>query len=658
MTQTVLVTRAEHQAAEFVEALGEAGFNVRHLAALAIDGADADSLRATYNPEPAPAIVIFVSANAVRFGYQALAWPKDAVIGAIGGATAAALTEKGADVTLRNREGSTSETLLHHPELDKDLSGQRVVIVRGNGGRELLADSLRERGAQVDYVEVYRREKPETATEAIEAERQALEGGEIDFVSVMSLATFENLLSLLGADALAHAEIVTPSRTVAAAAQTLQPPLPVALQDAPSPAATIATLKKRVAVEQDARTMNEENDAQEVTAAAESEAPAEPSSPVAAPKRRGGGLASLALLISLGALALSGYAVWRTLSADASPTTADNDDRRQRELLDLSNRVDQSRSARDELQSRVGNLGERVSDVNTRLSDIERSSRGSADIIESLPGRVENVEQAMAAMQGVAAGTRDQWLRAEAEYYLQLANAQLQLARNPALAAYGLTLADERIRELANPVYTPVRRALATEIQSLRAVGDYDHEGIALRLQSLAQTVETLPIRNDLRRPDADNTTNDADGEEATGIARGWAATKRVMGKAFTVRQTDESVAPLMSPEAAYFLRTNLALKLETARLALLRGEQTSFSRSLEDAATWIGEYFDPDAAAVKATLATLAELANEDLSVELPDISGSLILLRQQAALASGRPAESAGTPTFTDDGDEDPTE
>ncbi len=632
MSTPVLITRATHQAASLMEPLAAAGFDVRHLPALQINGVDPDVITAHVGTEP-PAIAVFVSANAVEFGFDALGLPADTVIGAIGGATEAALVDKGVEVTIKNREGSTSETLLHHPVLDTDLTGKRIIIVRGNGGRELLADTLAERGAEVDHIEVYQREQPTHDQATLDAVRATIESGELRYVSVMSLATFEYLLELLGGDTLARTHLLTPSRTVVAAAQTLQPAIASTLLDAPTADATHNALRSLVAVQESEDPMSEDNDIEIPEQSASEPSPVAAAATPAKPRGRLG--STLALLVSLLALGLSGYTYWRTTSA--TPNEVDTD-YWQAEISSLGNSVDQARRSRDELEQRVGSLGERVSDANTRLGTIERGTRSRADIVESLPGRVENVEEAMAAMQGIAAGTRNNWLRAEAEYYLQLANAQLQLARNPALAAYGLELADERIRKLANPVYTPVRRALADEIQALRSISGYDHEGIALRLASLTKAAESLPLRNDLKRgTDEDAAAQDAEDEEVSALSRGWSSTKQVLGKAFTVRKTDESVTPLMSPEAAYFLRTNLSLKFDTARLALLRGEQLSFEQSLSDAANWIGEYFDPDAAPVKAALATLSELSTENLTVEFPDISGSLILLRQQSALVGG---------------------
>jgi uroporphyrin-3 C-methyltransferase len=87
---------------------------------------------------------------------------------------------------------------------------------------------------------------------------------------------------------------------------------------------------------------------------------------------------------------------------------------------------------------------------------------------------------------------------------------------------------------------------------------------------------------------------------------------------------------PLLTPDAIYFLRTNLTLQLQAARLALLRGEQAVFQQSLDDAAAWLELYFDADSAQVGGALQTIAEIRAGVFDVAAPDISESLRLLRQ----------------------------
>jgi uroporphyrin-3 C-methyltransferase len=111
-----------------------------------------------------------------------------------------------------------------------------------------------------------------------------------------------------------------------------------------------------------------------------------------------------------------------------------------------------------------------------------------------------------------------------------------------------------------------------------------------------------------------------------------------------SVRRTEEALKPLIAPEAQYFLRANLALQLQAARLAILRGEESIFQKSLDDAATWIREYYDTESIPVQSALQTIADIRDSVFSVSVPDISESLRLLRQFNALADAAAAPGVG--------------
>jgi len=100
------------------------------------------------------AMIIFVSRNAVNYFMADLDNKIQCI--AIGKGTAEAMQEKGLRVDLQPEKSVGSEGLLAIPELE-DVSGKKIVIVRGKGGRELLADTLIARGATISYIEVYER---------------------------------------------------------------------------------------------------------------------------------------------------------------------------------------------------------------------------------------------------------------------------------------------------------------------------------------------------------------------------------------------------------------------------------------------------------------------------------------------------------------------
>lgn len=166
-------------------------------------------------------ILIFVSTNAVMgvFDninpalYQQL---KSAEIAAIGERTQAALEEEGMFVAIApERRHQDSEGLLDHP-LMRDLRGRHVYIVRAQDGRPTLGEALRARGAQLAYVQAYRRTLPADYDSA--PVLAALQTGRIQFVLLTSFEAYQNLLTMLGDQAthlLLSTELIVPSERVA-----------------------------------------------------------------------------------------------------------------------------------------------------------------------------------------------------------------------------------------------------------------------------------------------------------------------------------------------------------------------------------------------------------------------------------------------------------
>jgi uncharacterized protein HemX len=347
----------------------------------------------------------------------------------------------------------------------------------------------------------------------------------------------------------------------------------------------------------------------------------EPPRPAAKPARSTSPVAWLALFLSLLTLAVAGYVLVENRRTRAVEAASSNSIER------VANRVDESRATLSSLDDRLEDLVSGDEALEARIADLQRDLGSRADMLDSLPGRMSNLENSVAALQGASAGARDTWLLAEAEYYMQIANAQLQLGNNPRLAMLALDMADERVVQMANPALTDVRRALAEELAALEAMEKPDLEGATLMLASLARVVDSLPLRT------AGGTAGDGGAgpaDEPGAVARAWAAVKDAMSGLVKVTPPDEETRALLTPDAAQLIRSNLALQLQAARLALLRGEQAIFEQSLEDADALLTEYFDVDSAQVASTRDTLAEIRDSMVAVAAPDISESLRLIRQ----------------------------
>jgi uroporphyrinogen-III synthase len=195
----ILVTRPAAQARGLCERISALGGEAVELPAIEIrTPADTGPLAALVERLDAFDLAVFISVNAVQCGLEYIlarrAWPAAVQIAAVGPASNAALERHGLHPTLVPAHEYSSEGLLALDAL-ADMHGRQVVILRGNGGRDTLFETLTARGARVEYVEVYRRARPDIDPHRMLA---LLQPGYLDTITVTSNETLQNLYDMAG----------------------------------------------------------------------------------------------------------------------------------------------------------------------------------------------------------------------------------------------------------------------------------------------------------------------------------------------------------------------------------------------------------------------------------------------------------------------------
>lgn len=203
----ILVTRPEHQAGTLCQLVNQQGWNAIRFPTLQIVAVENDLIKQQFESLARYQWIIFISVNAVNFAISAnngkIDCFRDVSIAAVGKATEKALLANGIDVNLVPEINFNTDGLLATVEMN-NVKHQACLIVRGKGGRELLANCLRERGAQVEYMEVYARKKPlhnDSATNDL------LQRKELHAVTITSVEALTNLLEII--DENLHDEIKT-----------------------------------------------------------------------------------------------------------------------------------------------------------------------------------------------------------------------------------------------------------------------------------------------------------------------------------------------------------------------------------------------------------------------------------------------------------------
>ena len=314
---------------------------------------------------------------------------------------------------------------------------------------------------------------------------------------------------------------------------------------------------------------------------------------------RGSRLAVLALLLALAATALVAWQ-WHD-------TRQRFDEQRQ----DVAARLSRSDAVSGEARSLAGQSRDDLRDVVARLGQLE------ARMVET-----QNQRLALESLYRDFSGSRDEWVLAEIEQALVIANQQLELAGNVRAALIALENADTRLARLDRPQLTALRRVISQDIERLNAAPNVDVVGMALSLDNVMAAVDTLPLAMEERPLPSEDAVAPVSGSFWRNL---WQETLQDLRRLVRIQNAEKPEAPLLSPEQAFFLRENLKLRLLGARLALLARDQKSFKADLDAASAWLQRYYDARSKAVTAALSTVKKLAQSEVGIELPDISASL---------------------------------
>ena len=333
---------------------------------------------------------------------------------------------------------------------------------------------------------------------------------------------------------------------------------------------------------------------------------------------RGGALAGLSLVVALLALAASGwlYYVSQFRATETEP--------------------DPSAGLREELGAHIRQAGQAAVEERRQLdeftADLQASLQQELRLLRSANEEQFNSLQAALTSQRrrlleYTTTDRSDWMLAEGEYLLRLANQRIIMASDTASAIALLGSADSILLELDAPELYPVRAVIARDLAALRAVPRVDVEGTWLRLQALIGEIDRLVL---FELPGAPNDPAPvaADSWEQR-LQQGFSAALGKVSNYVLVTTRDAPYRPALSPQWEGMVRQNLRMLLEQARAALLSGNQVLYQHSLENTRRWLNEFFSLKESGVSALDAELEELLQLSVGQDYPDINGSLLALK-----------------------------
>jgi len=284
------------------------------------------------------------------------------------------------------------------------------------------------------------------------------------------------------------------------------------------------------------------------------------------------------------------------------------------EVAVLRDRLSQAQAKADELASREQQMMAQAQSLTESATSLQQQVAHNTDRLGKLPG-----------------AERQDWLLAEAEYLLRLANQRLQLERDWDGAVSMLTAADNVLLETRNPRMNPVRADIARELLALRAVPAIDSVGAIHRLQALQEQVTALPWMPNKLIADQP-VTSDAPEllEQQVWYWQLWHDVQDSISRMVRIRTRNEPMAAPLTPDQQYYLQQNMHLMLEQAQVALLREQAELYQHSLKRVSAWLDEYLVIEDERTRAARAALTELQAWDVSPQVPDISQSLLKLQE----------------------------
>nr|WP_083398946.1 uroporphyrinogen-III C-methyltransferase [Oceanisphaera psychrotolerans] len=267
----------------------------------------------------------------------------------------------------------------------------------------------------------------------------------------------------------------------------------------------------------------------------------------------------------------------------------------------------------------MSQLQAEVAQQQQRLQQAEaKQSSQLAAVINNQSSTTEQLEGLSHKVLDLDSKRPNDWMLAEAEYLVRMAGRKLWLEQDAVSAAMMLANADERLAALNDPGLTPVRRALADDIASIKSVQKVDREGLVIKLNSINDQVDKLTLAGVImaRAEEPDFTLSESVSDWKENLKKSWAS---FSDNFVTVRRRDGNVEALLSPQQHWYLSENLKGKLLQAQLAVYREQQEIYDSSLAQARQWLQDYFADDSVR-QFMLEQIEQLSGQQIKVDYPE--------------------------------------
>ncbi|WED26619.1 uroporphyrinogen-III C-methyltransferase [Vibrio sp. DW001] len=281
----------------------------------------------------------------------------------------------------------------------------------------------------------------------------------------------------------------------------------------------------------------------------------------------------------------------------------------------------QHQSQLAQLEAQINSMSNQIEQ---RLSSTEALAAAKADEAynkadTAITQQHESIKSLQVALADVAGRRPNDWLLAESDYLVKLAGRKLFLEKDVVSATQLMESADQRISLLNDPSLMPLRKEMAKDITTLKSVPLIDKDGLVLRLISLQQQIDTLPLANAIL-PEVPIVESKKVSTDIYDWQDNLLTSLTDFSKQFiTFRTREGNVIPLLAPKQHYYLKENVKGKIETAIRAVYNENQAIYQSSLKTADEWTMQFFKLDDPAVVQFNKSIQQLSGQNIEVKYP---------------------------------------
>jgi len=295
-------------------------------------------------------------------------------------------------------------------------------------------------------------------------------------------------------------------------------------------------------------------------------------------------------------------------------------------------------------QNNLRSIANSQSELKALLAKQQQQSSAEVNNVLALASKAqqEKFSQLQSQLKQITQRQPSDWLIHESEYLIRVALRSLWLEKDVTAAVGLLKDADQRLSQLNDPQYLPVRASINQDIEQLQLLPKLATDNTILALMGLNQQVHTLPFTKveaiDSKTKEQAFKLSENTSEWRANLAKSW---QKFLDNFITIRRRDGSVEALMSPKHQQNLRENLSLKLQLAQWAASQAKAQLFDKTLNDIQLWHQQYFDMDNPINQNFNQRIATLKTTIVAVDYPNTLASLnaiqnIVNNQQRKLLS----------------------